>query len=195
MTFRTARSAIASPRLARRAAQMRHEHDLLERQQRLREPPARCSKTSSAAPAISRSFSAHARAASSTTGPRAVLTRYAVRFMRASALLVDQMPRLGRQRHVQATMSDVASSWSSDIGSRARPVDLAGGCDTATLHAEGPARAATARPMRPTPTMPSCLPRAGAEHEVERPARPLAATRRAARPRRAAASPRESAPT
>ncbi len=38
------------------------------------------------------------------------------------------------------------------------------------------ARAATARPMRPRPTRPSCLPRSSdAEHEVERPALPLAA--------------------
>ena len=37
------------------------------------------------------------------------------------------------------------------------------------------ARAATARPMRPRPTSPSCLPRSSdAEHEVERPALPLA---------------------
>src|ERR1051326_3332929 len=44
------------------------------------------SKTSSAAPAISRSVSAHTSASSSTTDPRAVLTRNAERFIRASAL-------------------------------------------------------------------------------------------------------------
>ncbi len=49
-------------------------------------PAGSCSYTSSAAPAIRRSRSAHASASSSTTGPRDVFTRNAVRFMRASAL-------------------------------------------------------------------------------------------------------------
>ena len=61
-------------------------------------------------------FSAHASAASSTTGPREVLIRYAERFIRASARLIDQVPRLRRQRTVKRTMSDVASSRSTGIG-------------------------------------------------------------------------------
>ena len=57
--------------------------------------------------------SAHASAASSTTGPRDVLIRYAERFILRERLLIDQVRRLRRQRAVQR----------HDVGGRQQPIE------------------------------------------------------------------------
>ena len=68
------------PRLDGRRAEVRHEHHVLDSKSSGWTSGSR-SKTSSPAPAISPSRSAAASAASSTIGPRAVLTRYAELFI------------------------------------------------------------------------------------------------------------------
>ena len=70
------------------------------------------SKTSSAAPAIMPSRNAPASAASSTIGPRAVFTRYAVCFIRRMAPSLIRWRVSGRSGTCSETTSDVANASS-----------------------------------------------------------------------------------
>jgi len=104
--------------------------------------------------------SASASATSSSTGPRAVLTSTAVGFIWRSRSAEISVAGLGRQGHVQA--DEVRSG--QQVVERRR---LCTGIDGARRHRgwwnntcmpKPTARRATARPIRPKPTIPSVLP-------------------------------------
>ena len=109
-----------------------------------------CSNTSSAAPPITPSWSARASAASSTTGPRLVLTSDCLRLHASEHRRVDKVARLGGQGHVDA--DDVAGRDElverdlSGLPARGRGAAVDG------LHAQCGGQPDAAVPMRPSPT-------------------------------------------
>ncbi len=119
------------------------------------------SKTSSPAPAIVPSWSARISAASSTMGPREVLTRYALRFMRPSSRApMSPRVRSPRTRWIE-TKSERASS--SSLGVSVAPTSAARSAVRFWLHAStsiSKARPtfATREPSVPSPSTPSVLP-------------------------------------
>ena len=123
-------------------------------------------------------FNAHASAASSTTGPRDVLIRYAERFMRASAAWLIRCRVSGVSGQWMLTMSDVASSRSTRNGAAAR--------NSLHVRVDDPhVRTPTARRATrlPDPAESDDAERLAAqlvaEHEVERPPLPGAASNQA----------------
>ena len=122
-----------------------------------------CSYTSSPAAASRCVASACTSARSSTTSPRDVLTRIACGRIRASASAPMRCRVAGVARQWSETKS-LATSSSSSVPQRRTPgtsvADAASDGDHASTRIPKPrrARSATARPMRPNPTMPSVLP-------------------------------------
>ena len=121
-----------------------------------------------AAPAASASWS--------TIGPRAVLIRIAVGFIRASASASIRWWVAGVSGQWSETKSERSSSvLEAPRASRVVGRDAAPSCRTRTPGA------ATARPIRPKPTIPSVAPwTVGAEEAPGLPGQPVAAARTAA---------------
>ena len=121
------------------------------------------SKTSSPAPAISPASSAATSAASSTTGPRAVLTRWAVGFIARSSAAPIRWCVAGVRGQCSETTSDAVSSSPSSTTRAPRPSTTPGsGAERPASRISMPnavARRAVARPIAPGPTMPRVLPR------------------------------------
>ena len=109
--------------------------------------------------------------------------RYAERFIRVSARLSIRCRVSAVSGTCSDTMSEVSSRRSSDIASApARPAAPVPAARVvyATFIPNAGARAATARPMRPTPTSPSCLPRSS-EPSMKSSAQPFHSPRRTTR--------------
>ena len=177
------------PRLACRAAEVRREQDVLELEAGRDGPRApvrtrRARRRRSAARRAPRPAPLRRRAE-----PRAVLTRSADRFIRASVRLLIRCRVSGVRRRVDR----------DDVGGDEQLVDRATCRDrfaakTGVMPNAG-ALAATARPIRPPADDAELLAaQLHAEHEVERPALPAAARGSVDRLRRRAGRCRGSAP-
>ena len=110
-------------------------------------PPARARRRRAPRRRSVRSASARASAASSTTGPRLVFTRYAVGFISPSS----RSPIRCRVSGVSGTWSETTSAAASSSSS-----GVSGVCTTSIPCAR--ASPATAQPILPKPTMPSVFP-------------------------------------
>jgi len=149
-----------------------------------------------AAPAIVPARRASARAASSTTPPRAALTRNAVGFMRASwaaPIMAAVAFVRGTWRVTTSLRARRSSRGTSSMPWFAAASTVMYGSVPRIVISSAPARSAIAPPILPTPTMPRVLPRSSTPvkalrfHSPRRTEASAAATRRARAKRRASA--------
>src|ERR1700694_3409956 len=124
------------------------------------------SYTSRPTPAIFLAFSASTRAASSTTGPREVLMRIAVFFIKANCGVLSRCCVSGVSGTCTETKSDSASSLPRSTRVAPSCCSASGGSGFGSWYSTRMlkpfARWATPRPMRPTPMSPNVAPNTSA---------------------------------